>query len=99
MTASERRRRGESFEFWAGPGVPISGDDELGVVVSSCLRRRIRRLVATMRDLDASERAELVRLFEAALRSTFRAGRRSAGHDEYVRLDALLAKAGLPPLR
>jgi len=97
MTASERRRGGDSSEFRAGEGVPIPGDDEVEVLLAPRLRRRIRRLVRAMSDLAPHERGELTRLVEEAILASFRASKRSAGEPERARLDELLRKAGLPP--
>jgi hypothetical protein len=98
MAASEERRRRGGLDPRVGDGIPITGDDEIDVVVSSRLRRRFRRMIGAMRGLDADERAELARLFEDALRATLWASRKKPSAAERARLDGLLRKAGLPPV-
>jgi hypothetical protein len=98
MTASGRRRRGDELDSWAGHGIPVRGAADVDIVIAPGLEDRLRRLIASMDGLDEAERIELLGAFEALLRSTFRRSSDRLGRDQRERIDALLRKAGLPPL-
>lgn len=69
------------------------------VEIAPGLRRALEESIALLPTLDARERADLRDLLLLRIRCTFRIGAsRGMGAAERERLDALVARAGLPPL-
>jgi hypothetical protein len=98
MSSADDPTEDDDFLSWTGPGVRREASDDVVIVIAPKLETALRAYADSIEAMSGDDRRRARAALARFVRATVRRLRGRLDAEQAARIDALLRRAGLPPL-